>query len=219
VFGFEYSKGFHRPDDMFDLSLTQTTYVLGQAAVASLAAAAIIEAKRKRFDLFGMVLIAISAALGGGSLRDLLLARPVFWVADQTYLMTALFAALLTFFSLRRRQAPVRLFLVTDALGLALFTVVGTRVALDLETPWLPASFLGVVTGVMGGILRDVLCNEEPLVFRGRLYATAAWAGARVYVVLVTSGLSGQVSALCAGTTILVVRWAALRWSWQLPSF
>ncbi len=201
------------------LSLSVTMYWLGQAAVASLAAAAVIEAGRKRYDLFGMLVIAISAALGGGSLRDLLLDRPVFWVKDQTYLMTALLAALATFFLAPRRKPPMRFFLITDALGLALFTVVGTRVALSLDTPWLPASFLGVVTGVMGGILRDILCNEEPLVFQGPLYATAAWAGSLVYLLMISAGASGQWAALAGGTLILLLRWAALRWSLRLPSF
>ncbi len=201
------------------LSLSVTMYWLGQAAVASVAAAAVIEAGRKRYDLFGMLVIAISAALGGGSLRDLLLDRPVFWVKDQTYLMTALIAALATFFLAPRRRVPQRFFLITDALGLALFTVVGTRVALSLDTPWLPASFLGVVTGVMGGILRDILCNEEPLVFQGPLYATAAWAGSLAYILFVSAGQSGQMAAMAGGTLILLLRWAALRWSLRLPSF
>ena len=205
---------------MPEMTVSQTIYWLGQAAVASLAAAAVIEeAKQQRYDLFGVVVIALSAALGGGSLRDLLLDRPVFWIKDQTYLLMALVAALITFFIARRRSIPARVFLVTDALGLALFTVVGTRVALAMDTPWLPASFLGVVTGVVGGILRDVLCNEEPIVFRGPLYATAAWAGALGYVAMVAIGVGGATAAGIAGTLILVLRWAALRWSWRLPSF
>ena len=204
---------------MPELTLAQTMYWLGLAAVASLASAAVTEAKRKRYDLFGVVVLAVCAALGGGSLRDFLLDRPVFWIQDQTYLMAAVIAALLTFFFVRRREPPTAFFLMTDALGLALFTVVGTRIALDLDTAWLPASFLGVVTGVVGGILRDVLCNEEPLVFQGPLYATAAWAGALTYVGLISLGASGEIAALCAGTLILALRWAAVRWSWRLPSF
>ena len=201
------------------ISISETMYWLSQAAVASLAAAAVIEAGRKRYDLFGMLVIAVSAALGGGSLRDMLLDQPVFWVRDQTYLMTALAAAFLTFFQARQRKVPMHFFLVTDALGLALFTVVGTRVALSLDTPWLPASFLGVVTGVMGGILRDILCNEEPLVFQGPLYATAAWAGAVTYTLMTQLNIDAQASALSAGALILLLRWAALRWSLHLPSF
>ncbi len=199
--------------------LSELMYWLSQAAVASLAAAAVIEAGRKRYDLFGMLVVAVTAALGGGSLRDMLLDRPVFWVSDQTYLLTALGAALLAFFVVRRWRLPMRFFLVWDALGLALFTVVGTRVALNMEAAWLVASFLGVVTGVMGGILRDILCNEEPLVFQGPLYATAAWAGALVYIVLIEQGLVGVVPALVAGSLILLLRWAALRWAWRLPAY
>ena len=194
-------------------------YWLSQAAVASMAAAAVIEAGRKRFDLFGMLVVAVSAALGGGSLRDMLLDRPVFWVRDQTYLLTALGAALLMFFIARRWRMPLRMFLISDALGLALFTVVGTRVALNMEAAWLTASFLGVVTGVMGGILRDILCNEEPLVFQGPLYATAAWAGALFYIALIDQGLSGVVPALLAGSLVFGLRVAALRWIWRLPSY
>ncbi|ORE86395.1 hypothetical protein ATO7_13898 [Oceanococcus atlanticus] len=199
--------------------LSELMYWLSQAAVASMAAAAVIEAGRKRFDLFGMLVVAVSAALGGGSLRDMLLDRPVFWVRDQTYLLTALGAALLMFFIARRWRMPLRMFLISDALGLALFTVVGTRVALNMEAAWLTASFLGVVTGVMGGILRDILCNEEPLVFQGPLYATAAWAGALFYIVLIDQGLSGVVPALLAGSLVFGLRVAALRWTWRLPSY
>ncbi|RZO83341.1 MAG: trimeric intracellular cation channel family protein [Oceanococcus sp.] len=199
--------------------LSELMYWLSQAAVASMAAAAVIEAGRKRFDLFGMLVVAVSAALGGGSLRDMLLDRPVFWVRDQTYLLTALGAALLMFFIARRWRMPLRMFLISDALGLALFTVVGTRVALNMDAAWLTASFLGVVTGVMGGILRDILCNEEPLVFQGPLYATAAWAGALFYIVLIDQGLSGVVPALLAGSLVFGLRVAALRWIWRLPSY
>ncbi len=199
--------------------LSELMYWLSQAAVASLAAAAVIEAGRKRFDLFGMLVVAVSAALGGGSLRDMLLDRPVFWVRDQTYLLTALGAALVVFFIARRWRLPMRYFLISDAIGLALFTVVGTRIALNMEAAWLTASFLGVVTGVMGGILRDILCNEEPLVFQGPLYATAAWAGALVYIALIAQGQSGVVPAMVAGGLILVLRGAAVRWTWRLPSY
>ena len=204
---------------MIEITLAQTLYGFGQAAVASMAAAAVLEAGRKRYDLFGMLLVAISAALGGGSLRDMLLDRPVFWVSDQAYLLTAVGAALLTFFIGRRRKLPLRVFLYTDALGLALFTVVGTRIALQAEAGWLAASFMGVITGVMGGVLRDILCNEEPLVFQGPLYATAAWTGALFYLGLLELGLRGFVPALAGGLVVLLLRAAALRWSLELPRF
>ena len=194
-------------------------YWIGQSAVTLMAAAGVLEAGRKRFDLFGMVVVALAAALGGGTVRDLLLDRPVFWVADQTYLICALLAALATFFLARVFVLPPRLFLIPDAAGLALFTITGTKAALLWGAPWLVASFMGVVTGVVGGILRDVLCNEEPLVFTGTLYATAAWAGALLLILLMTLGVAAWAAALAAGCLIFLLRVAAIRWSIRLPNF
>ncbi|MBK1718258.1 trimeric intracellular cation channel family protein [Thiocystis violacea] len=188
-------------------------------AVAMMAAAGVLEAGRKRFDLFGMVVVALAAALGGGSLRDLLLDRPVFWVVDQTYLIAALAAALLTFFLARVFVLPARLFLIPDAAGLALFTITGTKAALVWGAPWLVASFMGVITGVVGGILRDVLCNEEPLVFQGPLYATAAWGGSLAFLGLVAWDIQVGVAAVAAGVLIFLLRVVAIRWDIGLPRF
>lgn len=204
---------------MLGQNLILVIYWLGLTAVACMAAAAVLEAGRKQFDLFGMIVIALTGALGGGSLRDMLLNRPVFWITDQSYLLVSILAALLTFFLARRVRLPPRIFLIPDAVGLALFTVIGTRVALAFEVPWLAATFLGVVTGVMGGVLRDVLCNEVPLVFQGTLYATAAWAGALIYVLLRMLGLGEGVPETVAGGFILALRLAAIRWSLGLPVF
>lgn len=194
-------------------------YWIGQSAVVLMAAAGVLEAGRKRFDLFGMVIVALAAALGGGSVRDVLLDRPVFWVADQTYLMFALAAALGTFFLARVFLLPARIFLIPDAAGLALFTITGTKAAIVWGAPWLVASFMGVVTGVVGGILRDVLCNEEPLVFKGTLYATAAWSGALALLGLLALGVDGRVAALAAGSGIFLLRIVAIRWGIGLPQY
>ncbi len=202
-----------------DLPISAIIYGFTQSAVAVMAAAAILEAGKRHFDLFGMMVIAMTAALGGGTLRDLLLDRTVFWVADQTYLFVAMGAGLLTFFLARRIDLPNRLFLIPDAIGLALFTVAGCKVALLLETPWLVASFMGVITGVMGGVLRDVLCNEEPLVFQGPLYATAAWCGALLLIGLLKLQVDATLAALIAGSTIFLLRMAALYWDLGLPKY
>ena len=202
-----------------ELAVDHLMYGLSLGAVAMMAAAGVLEAGRKRFDLFGMVVVALAAALGGGSLRDVLLDRPVFWVADQTYLVAALLAAMLTFFLARIFALPARLFLIPDALGLALFTISGTKAALIWGAPWLVASFMGVITGVVGGILRDVLCNEEPLVFQGELYATAAWAGALVFLGSLAGGLDQGPAALAGGVLIFLLRVAAIRWGIALPRF
>ncbi|EGV32482.1 Uncharacterized protein family UPF0126 [Thiorhodococcus drewsii AZ1] len=202
-----------------DLPLDQVMHSISLGAVATMAAAGVLEAGRKRFDLFGMVVVALSAALGGGSLRDVLLDRPVFWVADQTFLIAALLAALATFFLARRFVLPARLFLIPDAAGLALFTIAGTKVSLVWGAPWLVASFMGVITGVVGGILRDVLCNEEPLVFQGSLYATAAWVGALVFIGLSLLDIDPRFAAVAAGAIIFLLRVVAIRWDIGLPRF
>lgn len=201
------------------LDLDDSMYWIGQSAVALMAAGGVLEAGRKRFDLFGMLVVALAAALGGGTVRDLLLDRPVFWVADQTFLIVALIAAGATFFLARCWVPPMRLFLLADAAGLALFTVTGTKAALLWGAPWLVASFMGVMTGVAGGILRDVLCNEEPLVFSSTLYATAAWTGALLLIGLLVLGVAGWIAALAAGSVIFLLRLAAIRWGIGLPRF
>ncbi|MEY6434120.1 trimeric intracellular cation channel family protein [Thioalkalicoccus limnaeus] len=199
--------------------LDELMYWIGLSAVAMMAAAGVLEAGRKRFDLFGMIIVALAAALGGGSVRDLLLDRPVFWVVDQTYLIGALSAACTTFFLARFVVLPTRFFLIPDAAGLALFTITGTNAAIAWGAPWLVASFMGVVTGVMGGILRDVLCNEEPLVFKGTLYATAAWTGALILLGLMALDMAGWIAALAAGAVIFLLRLIAIRWEIGLPRF
>ena len=194
-------------------------YGIGIAGVAAQAAAGVLDAGRKPFDLFGMVVVALAASLGGGSLRDLLLDRTVFWIADQRYLIAAVAAGLATFALVRFVRLPPRLFLLPDAIGLALFTVSGTQAALAMGAPWLVASLMGVITGVFGGIVRDVLCNEVPLVFSGELYATASWAGALTLIALGAEGVTPGWAALAAGSMVLAIRLGAIRFGWRLPVF
>ncbi|MDO9600928.1 MAG: trimeric intracellular cation channel family protein, partial [Rhodocyclaceae bacterium] len=154
-------------------------YWVGMAAVAVTALTGVMDAGRKNMDLVGVVIVGITTALGGGTLRDLLLDRQVFWLGDETYLVVAMTTTLLSFVLVRSLRLPSRLFLIPDAFGLALFTILGTQIALQWQAPWLAASLLGVMTGVFGGVLRDVLCNDVPLIFmRGELYATGSLAGA-----------------------------------------
>jgi len=199
--------------------MTTTNLILMQAAVAASAASGVLEAGKKKIDLFGMLIIAFAAALGGGSIRDILLDRTVFWVRDQDFLFIALGSGLFTFFLARWTRVSRQAFLIPDAAGLALFTVAGTNVALSLSAPWFVASFMGVITGVMGGVLRDVLCNEEPVVFRGTLYATVSWVGALVMIILMRNGLDAVYAAAITGIGIFVMRMAAIRWDINLPVF
>ena len=195
-------------------------YWVGMAAVAVSALAGVMEARRKEVDLIGATFVAVATALGGGTIRDLLLNRNVFWIADQTYLLTAVLCGGAAFFILRRRDIPARWLLVPDAVGLALFTVLGTQAALQWHAPWLAASLLGVITGVFGGVLRDVLCNEVPLVMRaGELYATAAWLGALLVIGAQASGMDAMTASTLSMIAILAIRLAAIRYHWTLPAF
>ena len=194
-------------------------YWVGLVAVALSALTGVLDSGRKQMDLIGAVLVGVATALGGGTIRDLLLDRNVFWVVDQTYLIVSLSAGLVTFFAVHNRSLPPRLFLIPDAIGLALFTIVGTQIALQWHAPWLVASLMGVITGVVGGVLRDILCNDVPLVFlKGELYATAAWSGALALVGLQEIGISAIVSAWIGMAIVLLLRLLAMRYHLTLPA-
>lgn len=194
-------------------------YWVGMAAVAVYALTGVLDSARKRMDLIGALLVAVATALGGGTVRDLLLDRQVFWVVDQTYLMAALSTSILAFILVRHRRLPASLFLIPDAIGLALFTIVGTQVALQWHTPWLTASLMGVITGVVGGVLRDILCNDVPSVFlKGELYATAAWLGALSLIALQALGIAPVEATWVAMGVVLLLRLLALRFKLTLPA-
>lgn len=195
-------------------------YWVGLVAVAVSAITGVFEAERKGMDLVGTVMVAVATGLGGGTVRDLLLDRQVFWVVDQTYLLAAFGTGIGTFFWARKRNIPPRLFLYPDALGLALFAVVGTQIALHWEAPWLVASLMGVITGVFGGVLRDILCNQVPLIFLpGELYASAALAGCLLLIGLQEAGVTPALSAWLAAGVIFGLRWAAMVFRISLPTF
>ena len=195
-------------------------YWVGMAAVAVCALTGVLDSRRKQMDLVGALLVGVATALGGGTVRDLLLDRNVFWVADQTYLIVAVLTGFLTFFIARRYDIPPRLFLIPDAVGLALFTVAGTQAALLWHAPWLVASLMGVITGVFGGILRDILCNDVPMVFlKGELYASAAWLGAMTLIGAQALDLSPLISTWAALVVTLLIRLAAIRYAITLPAW
>ncbi len=193
---------------------------VAMAAVAVNAASAVLETEDKRMDLVGALIVGLATSLGGGSLRDVLLGRPVFWLADVAYLICGFAAVALTFLAARRFRLPAGVFLIPDAVGLALFTVVGCRIATEVGVHWLAASLLGVVTGVFGGVLRDVLVNEVPLVMRpGTLYATASWCGALAMIAAQALGAVEALSAAIGGVLVLGLRLAAIRYSLRMPEF
>ena len=200
--------------------MEQLLFWVGLAAVAVNAITGVLEAERKEMDLLGAIMIAAATALGGGSLRDILLDRPVFWIVDQRYLEVGILAAVATFFWGRKRKISPGLFLYPDAVGLALFSIVGTQVALQWNTPWLAASMMGVITGVFGGVLRDVFCNQVPLTFLpSELYATASWLGSLVLIGLQALDVDATLSAWLGMATVFLLRAAAIHFKIKLPTF
>jgi uncharacterized membrane protein YeiH len=195
-------------------------HAVAMAAVAVSAATAVLETEDKGMDLVGAVIVGLAASLGGGSLRDVLLGRQVFWLNEVAYLVCGLAAVSVTFALARRVRVQPGWFMVPDAVGLALFTVAGCQIALTAGVHWLSASLLGVVTGVFGGVLRDILVNEVPLVMRpGTLYATAAWLGALVLLGGLHLEIGEAASAAAGGAVVLLLRLAAIRYQLSLPTY
>src|SRR5688572_14071408 len=162
-------------------------YVLEHFGVGVAAITGVLAARGKQVDLFGVIVLALVTAFGGGSLRDLLLGDvPVFWIRDPNFLLNATGVAFIAFFAARFHEFPHAVLLVADAFALALFTMIGAKKALAFGVSPSIAVAMGVITGVVGGIVRDVLTGEIPLVFRREiyLYATAALCGAVVFVLL-----------------------------------
>lgn len=197
-------------------------YWLEQLGVAVAAITGVLAARGKRVDLFGVVVLAIVAAFGGGTIRDLALgAVPVFWVGDGNYVLTAVATALVTFVVVRFHEFSNRALLLADAVALAFFTMVGVKKALIFAAPAPVAVTMGVITGVAGGILRDLLTGEIPYVFRKEIYfyATASLCGAVVFVLINGSFASAQASVLIGASVTLTLRLAAIRWKLALPLF
>jgi uncharacterized membrane protein YeiH len=194
-----------------------TTYLLDLFGVFVFALSGAMAADRRRMDLFGFIFIALLPALGGGTLRDIIIDAPVFWLADPLYLLMALVAAVVTFLAANAIRRAADWLVWADAVGLSLFCVLGAAKTLALGLGPVNAVLMGVMTAVVGGIIRDVVCNEVPLILRRDVYATAAFAGAAGYVGLIHLG-AGSPGAIWSGAAICFgVRAAALIWDLSLP--
>ncbi|MEQ9526010.1 MAG: trimeric intracellular cation channel family protein [Thalassobaculum sp.] len=195
--------------------------VLDYASVLVFALTGALAASRAQLDIIGFAFLASLTAVGGGTLRDLLLDRnPVFWIADPGIVPTACGAAQLEFFTAHRMESPLRWLLWLDSFALAVAVAAGTGVALALDQPPVIVLIMGVATGCFGGLMRDVVANEVPVILRqGELYATAALAGAGAALGLLELGLGRDVALLgCAGVT-WALRAGSLRWGWMLPVY
>ena len=196
-------------------------YLLEMLGTAAFAASGALAASRKRMDIFGFCVLALLPAVGGGTIRDVIIDRvPVFWVSDNRYVVVAIIAALVVFFAPHRKPGGRRKLLVwADAIGLSLFAALGTEICLQHGTGPLVAVMLGVTTAVTGGMIRDVICNEIPLILSREIYATAAFAASLSYVGAAGAGLPANASLTISVLIGFVVRALAIRYDWSLPSF
>jgi uncharacterized membrane protein YeiH len=195
-------------------------YVLDLFGTAVFAVSGALAAGRRRMDLFGALVIAAVTAVGGGTVRDLLLDRhPVFWMEDLRYLAVIAGAGGLTFAYTSVFRPPRQSLEVADAFGLAVFAVVGARVTLDVGAPPVIVVLMSATTATVGGMVRDVLCDETPLILRKEIYATAALAGGALYLGLRALALEEAVMMGVPIVTVAALRLAALQWEVHLPSF
>jgi uncharacterized membrane protein YeiH len=197
-------------------------FVVEVVAVLAFAFSGFAEAQRKDMDLVGVYVVAFVTAFGGGTLRDVLLdRRPFFWVEHQQYpiLILALTLIATPLMRLAHRIVPNTAFVLADAIGLGFFSVAGVALSLEVGMAPFVAAVMGVVTGAFGGLLRDVLLNEVPLVLRdGRPYAIAAFAGCWLYILLVAAGAAPGVALWSAAGATTVLRMVAWRFGWSIKA-
>ena len=177
-----------------------------------------IEARRKRMDLVGVFTVAFITAFGGGTLRDILLdKRPLFWVTHQEYAILIFILALVAAPAIRtlRQVVSDRMIVIADAVGLGLFSIAGVASALDANMPIFIASMMGVITGIFGGVLRDIVCNEVPMVFRdGKPYAICAFIGSWMYLLMKKFGIDPDFALWTSATVITALR--LLTWKFDM---
>ncbi|MGB0936382.1 MAG: trimeric intracellular cation channel family protein [Colwellia sp.] len=177
-------------------------------------------AGRYKLDPFGVAVLAAVTAIGGGTVRDVILQTPVFWLTQPTYLYIILITASLTILFVRQpKRIPKRFMYVADAFGLALFAVLGTQKALDLGSSYMVAVMMGTITGVVGGMIRDLMCNVIPLILRQEIYALAAILGGSIFVLLYHLGVNENDASIIAIVCALTIRLAAIYWKVSLPAF
>lgn len=192
--------------------------VLGAIGTIVFALTGAIAAAKKRFDIFGMILLACVVGLGGGTLRDLLLGRlPVSWVKDPTEVLISTIVAVVAFLFLTRVSVLKNIFLWADAIGMATFAVMGTTLALHKDVSPFLAPVFGMFTACFGGLVRDVIVNERPVILYGELYASAALAGSAIYSIGFVLKWDNSWTTLLALLVALSLRAVGIVWGVHLP--
>jgi len=177
-----------------------------------------LAAAKKQLDVFGALMIGFITAIGGGSIRDVVMGKfPLVWIEDANYAFAILAAFVISLFLKKQLFKLRKTFYLFDTMGIALFTIMGLQKALGNDTPVVVAVFLGMTSAVMGGMIRDVICNDIPLIFRSELYATTCLLGAVSYIALESISPYHLLNALLSFLVIVVMRLLAIRFKWALP--
>lgn len=201
------------------ISLDQQTFVtiIDYLGTFAFAISGIRIARIKEFDLFGAFIVGMVTAVGGGTLRDLMLGQSPFWMTQWQYFVVTGVALLSYLFFHKAIDRVGRTMFLFDAIGLGLFTVVGFQKTIDAGFPYWTANLMGMLTGAAGGVLRDVLTRDVPLIFRRDIYALACFAGGVVLTNMMLLGVPLYISHLLCALTVIVIRVLAVRFHWQLP--
>ena len=195
-------------------------YLFDMIGIIACSVSGTILAKHKNFDVFGCLLVSIVTAIGGGTVRDVILDRhPLFWMVDMSYLTVITVSSLVMQIFFRPISKRVDKFLkLSDTIGLSVFTLIGVKVADSMGANIPVALLLGVITIIVGGIIRDMICNEIPLVLQQEIYISAALAGGMVYFALHNLWVAEWIAEISAMLTIFTLRMLAIRYDWQFPT-
>lgn len=199
---------------MIDITFVQVLDFIGTLAFAI---SGIRLASAKQFDLFGAYVVGVTTAIGGGTLRDLMLGLSPFWMTNPFYLVCSAIALLWVMIFRKMLVRQNNTWFLFDTIGLALFTVTGIEKTITVGFPFWTAIIMGTITGAGGGVFRDVFINEVPLIFRKEIYALACVIGGIAYFICYKIGLDGIASGLICGTVVMLMRILAVKYKLHLP--
>ncbi len=189
--------------------------ILGTIAFAVSGA---LTAMKKQMDLFGIFIIAFVTSVGGGTLRDVLIDANITWMRDLTFVYVIIGATILSIIFRKKLGYVRRSLFLFDTIGIALYTVVGVQKGIAADFPPLICIALGTMSACFGGVIRDILCNEIPVIFRKNIYATACILGGLVYFLLIRMNISSNLIVIISGSVVITVRLLAVTFNWSLPS-
>ncbi|AQV93107.1 MULTISPECIES: trimeric intracellular cation channel family protein [Cupriavidus] len=212
----------HLPLDLLMGRLPLILHIMEVIGVLAFAVSGVVDARKQRLDVVGTFVVAFATAFGGGTVRDVLLdRRPFYWVDHEGYVLLIFVMSFGASFVLRvvSRVASDRAMIVADAIGLGLFSVTGASLALVAQMTPTVAVMMGIISAVFGGVVRDVLCNEVPMILRDRSpYATCSFIGCWIYVGMTWLAVQQEAALLTGALAIIAMRLVSVRYGWKLPS-